>query len=127
MVQTTLSVQKHTLRDFLNPRWTIVLAGLAVQLFVLVTALASTSQPQTPDTRLAPVAGNSSVCQVVGVPPYSESWVHGIQEGMQVRIAGSGLPSDCAITTQSIQLEIVGLPAHAISVNVLSPPVDFIK
>lgn len=127
MVQTTLSVQKHTLRDFLNPRWTIVLAGLAVQLFVLVAALASTSQPQTPDIRLAPVAGNSSVCQVVAVRPFSESWAHGIQEGMQVRIAGSGLPSDCAITTQSIQLEIVGLPAYAISVNVLAPPLDFIK
>jgi signal transduction histidine kinase len=127
MVQTTLSAQKHTLRDFLNPRWAIVIAGLAVQLFVLVAALANTSQPQTPDISLAPVAGNSSVCQVVAVRPFSESWLHGIQAGMQVRIAGSGLPSDCEITTQSIQLEIIGPFAHAISVNVLSPPVDFIR
>lgn len=127
MVQTTLSAQKHTLRDFLNPRWAIVIAGLAVQLFVLVAALASTSQSQTSEISLAPVAGNSSVCQVIAVRPFSESWVHGIQAGMQVRIVGPGLPSDCEITTQSIQLEIVGLPTHAISVNVLSPPVDFIK
>jgi signal transduction histidine kinase len=105
----------------------IVIVGLAVQLFVLMAVLIGIGQPQTPDIRLAPVAGNSSVCNVIAVRPFSESWVHGIQTGIQVRIVDSAPLNDCKITTRSIKLEIVGLPAHPISVNVLSPPVDFIK
>ena len=129
MAHTTRSTQTYHLRDFLSRRWTIVMAGLAVQLFVLVAALSSLNQPQTPDASLAPVAGHAGLCQVVAVRPFSESWVHGVQVGMQVRvsIADSGQPGNCTITTQRIQLEVVGSPAHEISVDVLSPPVGFFK
>jgi signal transduction histidine kinase len=129
MAHTTLSTQTHHLRDFLSRRWTIVIAGLAIQMFVLVAALSSINQTQTPDVSLAPVAGHTGLCQVVAVQPFSESWVHGIRAGMQVRvsIADSGQPANCIITSQRIQLEAVELPARAISIDVLSPPVDFFK
>src|SRR5258706_11953533 len=127
MIQPTLLTQKHKLRGFPHPRWMIVIVGLAVQLFVIVGVLSGIGQPQTPDISMAPVAGNSSVCNVIAVRPFSESWVHGIQTGIQVRIVDSAPLNDCKITTRSIKLEIVGLPAKPISVNVLSPPVDFIK
>ena len=127
MIQPTLLTQKHKLGGFLYPRLMIVIVGLALQLFVLVAVLSGIGQPQTPDISLAPVAGDASICTVVAVRPFSESWVRGIQAGMQVRIVDSAPLSDCKITTQSIELEIVGLPAHSVSVNVLSPPVDFIK
>ena len=127
MIQPTLLTQKHKLGGFLHPRWTMVIVGLAVQVSVLVAVLSGIGQPQTPDISLAPVAGNASVCNVVAVRPFSESWVRGIQAGMQVRIVDSAPLNNCKITTQSIELEIVGLPAHSVSVNVLSPPVDFIK
>ncbi|HEX6484282.1 MAG TPA: hypothetical protein VF043_36020, partial [Ktedonobacteraceae bacterium] len=129
MTYTTRSTQTYHLRDFLSRRWTIVMAGLAVQLFVLVAALSSLNQPQTPDVSLTPVAGNATLCRVVAVRPFSESWVHGVQAGMQVRVrmADSEQPGNCTITTQRVQLEVVGLPARAINVGVLSPPADFIR
>jgi signal transduction histidine kinase len=127
MVQINHAAPKHQLRDFLNRRWILVIAGLIVELCVLVIALASLNQPQTPDISLASVAGNPSLCQVVTVRPFSESWVHGIQAGMQVKVIDSGQSNSCKIATQSVLIEVVGLPVHVFSVNVLSPPVGFFQ
>ncbi|HLI08170.1 MAG TPA: ATP-binding protein [Ktedonobacteraceae bacterium] len=128
MSYTTLAAQKYHLRGSLSRRWTMVIVGLLVQLFVLVAVLSGINQPQTPDVSLTPVAGHPGLCRVVAVRPFSESWIHGIQVGMQVRVrvADSGQAGNCTVTTQHIQLEVVGFPAHPISVDIQSSSTDFI-
>src|SRR6266571_1368642 len=112
-------------RTFLHPRWIIITAGLAIQLFVLGAVLINMQQPQTPDLSLAPLAGKPGICQVVAVRPFSDAWVHGVQAGIQVRITGPGQNSNCKVVTQTIQLQLVRTVDHTVSVSVLAPPVDF--
>src|SRR6266567_8743760 len=88
MEQLSQSAPTDEPRTFLHPRWIIITAGLAIQLFVLGAVLVSMQQPQTPDLSLAPLAGKPGVCQVVAVRPFSDAWVHGVQAGIQVRITG---------------------------------------
>src|SRR6266699_6887573 len=82
-------------RTFLHPRWIIITAGLAIQLFVLGAVLVSMQQPQTPDLSLAPLAGKPGVCQVVAVRTFSVAWVHGVSSGIHVRITWPGHYSNC--------------------------------
>jgi signal transduction histidine kinase len=113
------------LSGFLSLRWLLILAGLAAQMVVLSVALANLGGPSRADVTLAPVAGKPGVCQIVALRPFSGAWIRGVQPGVQVRIVGESQNETCAVTTPSVQLEIVGLPANEFKVIVQSPPVDF--
>lgn len=125
MAEMMFATKKYTLRNFLNLRWLVILAGLAIQVFVLGAVLANLNNPASRDITLAAVKGNPGVCQIVAIRPFSDAWVRGVQPGVQVRIAGAPAQSPCAITASTLSLKIVGLPGQHLSVNVLSPPVDF--
>ena len=125
MVQTKFATKKESLRGFLSLRWLLILAGLFVQIVVLGVTLANLSGPPRADVTLAPVAGKPGVCQIVALRPFSDAWIRGVQPGIQVKIIGASQKDTCAITTASIQLEVVGMPANEFKVIVQSPPVDF--
>lgn len=126
MMQLYEAIFRSRLRNFLNLRWFIVIAGVIVQLFVLGTSLSSLRQAQSPDIRLTPLADSPGFCQVVAVRPFSDAWVHGVQTGLQVKLLDQDQAADCLVTTQIVHIKIVGLPGHGVDVAVLSPPVDFL-
>lgn len=107
-------------------RWTIVIVGLILQVFVLITAIVNVGRPQSVALSLAPVSGDAGVCRVVAVQPYSNVWVQGIRAGMEVRITDGGQLDSCKISGNSVLLRIVALPPNELRVTVVSPPVDFI-
>lgn len=125
MAETTFAAMEYMRRKFLNLRWLVILAGLAIQIFVLVAVLANLHNPASTDITLAPVNGASGVCQILAIRPFSDAWVRGVQPGVQVRIVGAPPDDPCAITTSTLRLELVGLPGQHLTVNVQSPPVDF--
>jgi len=126
MVQAKFATKKETLSGFLSLRWLLILVGLVVQIVVLGVTLANLSGPARADVTLAPVAGKPGVCQIVALRPFSDAWIRGAQPGIQVKIMGASQNDTCAITTPSVQLEIVGMPANEFKVIVQSPPVDFL-
>ncbi len=128
MIKIRFSTSQYTLRDFLNLRWLVILAGLAVQIIVLSTVLANLGAPAAADMTLAPVADSPGVCQVVALRPFSDPWVRGLQPEVQIRIAGAPASNPCALTAQRAQIVIVGLPGPGrdLIMNVQSPPVDFL-
>ncbi|HEV2659579.1 MAG TPA: hypothetical protein VGU68_03215, partial [Ktedonobacteraceae bacterium] len=111
MVSSTKAV---FLRD---RRWQIVIAGLLVQVVVMVMAFVSLQQSGRPDVTLAPVAGKTDVCRITSVAPFTDAWVNGIQPGMLVRALSSnaegrryrdvGTLVDCKPTAQSVFVEVI--------------------
>lgn len=128
MAERAIFTSKYPWRDFLNPRWLVILIGLAIQIVTLCTVLAHLGTPTTADMTLTPVAGSPGVCQVAALRPFSDPWVRGLQPGVQIRIFGTAANNPCAITTTQVRLTVVGLPGpgHDISVMVQSTPVDFL-
>lgn len=125
MAQIKFPIQKYMPGGLLNPRWLLILVGLTFQVVMLGVAFSNLGQPAEADIALAPVTSTPGVCQVVAIRPFSDAWVRGLQPGVQVRIAGAPQENPCAVTTSTIQLEIVGLPGNDFSVSVQSPPLDF--
>jgi hypothetical protein len=111
MVSSTKAV---FLRD---RRWQIVIAGLLLQVFVMVMAFVSLQQSGRPDVTLAPVAGRAGICRITSVAPFTDAWVNGIQPGMLVRALDTttanwlhrdtGTIVDCKPTAQSIFVEVI--------------------
>ncbi|HET8844110.1 MAG TPA: ATP-binding protein [Ktedonobacteraceae bacterium] len=126
MVRIYQTISQLRLRNILHPRLLIVTIGLIVQFVVLGTSLSSIGQIQSPDVRLLPLTDNPGICQVVDVRPFSDAWVHGIQTGIQVKLVNQEPAMSCQITTETVQIKIIGLPGHGVEVNVLSPPADFL-
>lgn len=127
MAQLFRVTGKALLYRFWKPRLWIVVIGLLIQFILLGAILASLGQPRSPDILLVPAAGNPGACQVLEVRPFSDLWVHNVQPGMLVQILNAQQPGSCQITTQSVELQVISLPARTISANVLSPPVDFLR
>ncbi len=126
MVKGSFVSHRDKMRGFFKPRWLIVLVGIIGQFSVLFIILFSAGGSQSPDISLEPVVGQPDVCQVVSVRPFTDAWVHGLEAGLQVKIAQSGLTSDCRIVTQTLHLSIIGLPGNGNEVTVLLPPADFL-
>ncbi len=117
----------HKLHALLKPRQLIVIAILAVQLVVLGTVLFSLGEPATADITLAAVAGRPNVCQVVTTRLFSDAWVHGLQAGVQINIVGPTPNNTCTVSSSTMAFTIVGLSDHIISVDVITPPLDFMS
>ncbi|MGH2481163.1 MAG: hypothetical protein ACRDHW_16025, partial [Ktedonobacteraceae bacterium] len=126
-MQSPLSMKWDILRALFKPRQLIVIAVLAAQLIVLGGVLLSVGKPVTADITLAPVPDQPGLCRVVAARLFSDAWVHGVQNGMLVTITGPHPTNSCTVSTPTVALEIVGLPAHSVNVAVLPPPPDFMN
>ncbi len=123
----SLWVKRLAERHTLFYRWLIILAGLALQVAILASVIISMKQPAVADITLAPVAGATQTCQIVAVRPFSDAWVSGLQDGMQVKLVDERANENCTTHIQSISVEIVGFPARTININVLPPPTDLVN
>jgi signal transduction histidine kinase len=109
VIQTSFGQQK-SLGDFFKSPWLVIIAGLVVQVGVIVMLLISIQQPALPDVTLTAVAGNTTVCRLVSVNPFSDAWVRGVQPGTLVQPLGEAATSlkDCAATNRPVQVQVVG-------------------
>lgn len=126
MAKITPFTTSYSIRDFLNLRWLVILAGLAIQFIALGTVLANLGTPTSADLVLAPVADNFGTCEVVAIRPFSDPWVRGLQADIQVKVEGAPPDNPCLISSQKLRLIIVGLPGRDIVVTVQPTPVDFL-
>ncbi|HEY3992374.1 MAG TPA: hypothetical protein VGM01_05775, partial [Ktedonobacteraceae bacterium] len=125
---TPFAATKHFLRNFLNLRGLIIIAGLVVQMVLLYAVLINLGTPATADMILAPAANNPDVCEVVALRPFSDPWVRGLQPEIQVRVMGAPENNPCKMSGQAVRLEILGLPGPTrnLEVHVQPAPVDFL-
>lgn len=126
MAQTNFSPWKYSLKDFLHPRWFLIVISLVTQTILLSMVLVHLGEPAGTDITLAPVADNPGFCQVVALRPFSDAWVRGIQTGTQVKIIGGQTNNSCSISGQSIQLEVLNLPEHPLTIIAQTQPADFL-
>src|SRR5436305_1621154 len=105
VIQTSFGQQK-SLGDFFKSPWLVIIAGLVVQVGVIVMLLVSIQQPALPDVTLTAVAGNTTVCRLVSVNPFSDAWVRGVQPGTLVQPLGEAATSlkNCAATNRPVQV-----------------------
>ncbi len=128
MLKSLFFIFKERPRPCLDPRWLVILAGLAVQIIALGTVLTHLDTPASADMTLAPVAGSPGICQVVALRPFSEPWLSGAQPGIQIKLLDTRGNNPCAPTTPKVELVIVGLPVLSQHFEVTIQPrqVDFL-
>lgn len=128
MKETSCSLSKRTWRERFDARWLVILAGLAIQFIILTVVFENLNTPASADMTLAPVAGSPGVCQVVALRPFSEPWMTGAQPGIQIRLGGASANNPCALTSQRVQISVVGLPIpmQRFEVMIQPQPVDFL-
>src|SRR5258706_7909466 len=106
VIQTSFAQQKRW-SDFFKSPWLVIIAGLIVQVGVIVMLLVSIQQPAQPDVILTAVAGNPTVCRLESVNTFSDGWGDGVQTGTLVRPLGGAANSlkDFAATNRPSQIQ----------------------
>src|SRR5258706_7542029 len=92
VIQTSFAQQKRW-SDFFKSPWLVIIAGLIVQVGVIVMLLVSIQQPAQPDVTLTAVAGNPAVCRLESVNPFSDGWVECVQPSTFVQPVGGAATS----------------------------------
>lgn len=107
-------------------RWSIVVAGLLLQLSFLLLLVVTSQQPAI---TLQQVNGEGGVCRVVSIGPLTEGWLKGVQPGAIVRPLTPPFPfpspslQNCRIVGDQAVLEVIAAGPHTIfPVHITSTP-----
>ncbi len=132
-MQETLSLDESIHKNAHVKRWSIVVAGLLLQLGVLLLLVVTSRQPAI---TLQPINGQEWVCRVVSVGPLSEAWLKGVQPGAIVHPLMLPFPfspkslQHCQIVGEQALLEVVAEGPHTIfavyTIPTSSTTIDFV-
>src|SRR5258707_10165953 len=73
VIQTSFAQQKRW-SDFFKSPWLVIIAGLIVQVGVIVMLLVSIQQPAQPDVILTAGAGDPTTCRPESANRFSGAW-----------------------------------------------------